>query len=272
MHAYEQDGKNRTTTFTIDICKPLDKGGDSEEQCPRGTRVCAIKQRIKEDGEEDFIEAVPIAGELKAQGGGHMNAKFARLKTSSSHSDSEKEGVRIEMNGGFRTFESGRKRDQKAIVEFVCDKTRTGLENLYDPKEKYDEEKVKREEDDKEEDDPKSSSLKFLRYDEGEGEADVLRMEWRTQYACEDSKEEQDAEKGNHWGFFTWFILIAFLSTATYLIFGSWLNYNRYGARGWDLLPHGDTIRDVPYLFKDWMRRVLNTIQGPGSRGGYAAV
>ena len=40
------------------------------------------------------------------------------------------------------------------------------------------------------------------------------------------------------------------------------LNYNRYGARGWDLLPHGDTIRDVPYLFKDWMRRVLNTIQG----------
>ncbi len=63
-----------------------------------------------------------------------------------------------------------------------------------------------------------------------------------------------------------------FLGTAAYLIFGSWLNYNRYGARGWDLLPHGDTIRDIPYLLKDWVRRVLNTVQGAGSRGGYSAV
>jgi len=66
--------------------------------------------------------------------------------------------------------------------------------------------------------------------------------------------------------------LSAFLVTAAYLIFGSWLNYNRYGARGWDLLPHGDTIRDVPYLLKDWTRRVVNTVQGNGSRGGYSAV
>ena len=63
-----------------------------------------------------------------------------------------------------------------------------------------------------------------------------------------------------------------FLGIASYLIFGSWLNYNRYGARGWDLLPHGDTIRDVPYLFKDWIRKVVSTVQGGGSRGGYSAV
>lgn len=63
---------------------------------------------------------------------------------------------------------------------------------------------------------------------------------------------------------------------AAYLIFGSWLNYNRYGARGWDLLPHGDTIRDVPYLLKDWARRVLGrgggVGLGNGIRGGYSAV
>lgn len=63
-----------------------------------------------------------------------------------------------------------------------------------------------------------------------------------------------------------------FLGTATYLVFGSWLNYSRYGARGWDLLPHGDTIRDIPYIFQDWLRRVVNTLQGTGSRGGYSAV
>ena len=63
-----------------------------------------------------------------------------------------------------------------------------------------------------------------------------------------------------------------FLAIASYLIFGSWLNYNRYGARGWDLLPHGDTIRDVPYIAKDFGRKIFQTVQGSGNRGGYAAV
>ncbi len=63
-----------------------------------------------------------------------------------------------------------------------------------------------------------------------------------------------------------------FLGIAAYLIFGSWLNYNRYGARGWDLLPHGDTIRDIPYLVKDLSRKVVDTVSGGGARGGYSAV
>lgn len=63
-----------------------------------------------------------------------------------------------------------------------------------------------------------------------------------------------------------------FMVIAAYLIFGSWLNYTRYGARGWDLVPHGDTIRDVPYLMKDLLRSVLNSVQGSGTRGGYSAV
>ncbi len=66
--------------------------------------------------------------------------------------------------------------------------------------------------------------------------------------------------------------LSVFMGVAAYLIFGSWLNYNRYSARGWDLVPHSDTIRDLPYLFRDWIRRVVDTVQGGGSRGGYSAV
>lgn len=77
---------------------------------------------------------------------------------------------------------------------------------------------------------------------------------------------------GNNFVCLLTFFPSVFLGTASYLVFGSWLNYNRYGARGWDLLPHGDTIRDIPYLLKDWARRVLNTVQGTGSRGGYSAV
>lgn len=62
-----------------------------------------------------------------------------------------------------------------------------------------------------------------------------------------------------------------FMLISSYLIFGSWLNYNRYGARGWDLVPHGDSIRDLPYAVKDWGKSIVGTMQG-GSRGGYSAV
>lgn len=63
-----------------------------------------------------------------------------------------------------------------------------------------------------------------------------------------------------------------FLLAATYIIFGSWLNYNRYGARGWDLIPHGDTIRDLPYIVKDFAGNVVGRVKGGDSRGGYSAV
>lgn len=62
------------------------------------------------------------------------------------------------------------------------------------------------------------------------------------------------------------------MSTAAYLIMGSWVNYNRYGSRGWEALPHSDTIRDLPYLMKDWGRSVFSTVQDTGTRGGYSAV
>lgn len=114
----------------------------------------------------------------------------------------------------------------------------------------------------------------------------VLRIRWKTIHACEDEAGKSSGS-GSHWGFFTWFIIMSvssrntksssltyfsnslFLLVAAYLIFGSWLNYNRHGARGWDLLPHGDTIRDIPYLLKDWGRAVVDTVQGTHTRGGY---
>jgi len=85
-----------------------------------------------------------------------MDAKWELLSSSSSsHEDARKEGIRVNMNGGF--FGTGKeKRSQKAIVEFLCDKSRTGLENLWTPEEddRYDEGKDKRKEKhDKEDDD-----------------------------------------------------------------------------------------------------------------------
>lgn len=229
------------------------------------------------------------------------------MKSSASNTDKEKEGVRLEMNGGKDS--DGQK--QKAIVEFLCD-TGTREDRRRDLLMAEDED------DDgtgegadkggEEVDDEHGGKLKLVSWDVEEG-TKVLRLDWITKYGCEDVKDDGTGSSSGHWGEFlvlravSWignadseprifhlvyyhvsaiivslmieltdFFHSAFMGVAAYLIFGSWLNYNKYSARGWDLVPHSETIRDVPYLFRDWMRRVVNTIQGGGSRGGYSAV
>ncbi|KAG6005935.1 type II membrane protein [Claviceps maximensis] len=296
------------TTYTLDVCGPLKKSGKSKskEECPNGTRVCAIQRLIQ--GETDIVETVTaISGALENVGGSQFEYEATRLNGSDSNSDAHKEGLRLVLKGGKHPLDAPVKerREQKAVVEFLCDE-KDGTEGEWeDSEDKYsvDEEKLRRR-DGKKEDEMKSNDdnnndnnkdRSFpehqLRKDNAaliwesygpEQDADVLRLTWHTKYACEKrngNNDDDDGKKGDgggdasaHWGFFTWFVVVVFLSIASYLIFGSWLNYNRHGARGWDLVPHGDMIRDIPYLFKEWTRRVLNTVQGTGNRGGYSAV
>ncbi|KAF2194794.1 hypothetical protein K469DRAFT_706282 [Zopfia rhizophila CBS 207.26] len=275
LHHDNVSGVHNNYTFAIDICKNL-----KSTECPKGTRICGINHRTDLEKGNITTHYVPIAGTYTLNSGTEIDARFSLLRNSKSHSDAGREGVRAELHGGRYPFKKGGM-PQQAIIEFVCDKERTGLEgdekdeggegdDGKDKKEEGREKKLRRRDDKGCEDSNKS--LRFCGYtyeEEKDKTIGVLRLDWRTKYACEDAVDEIS---DGHWGFFTWFIIILFLATASYLIFGSWLNYNRYGARGWDLLPHGDTIRDIPYILKDWARRVANTVQGPGSRGGYSAV
>ncbi|KAF3766050.1 hypothetical protein M406DRAFT_231604, partial [Cryphonectria parasitica EP155] len=295
------------TTYTLDLCAPLKKEGPADESCPNGARVCGIKRGKRTDETEyKVIDVMSIAGDLQNRGVSKgLDVTATRLKTSDSTSDSKKQGVRIRMHGGRHPLQSGG-REQRAIVEMLCDPDKTGKEGEWDTaKDGYEQVPVatdpenaarlrRRDEgdegdnDDDDDDDDvgdgvETSERQLLKPDAAlifdsygpladDGNVDVLRLTWHTKLACEDHEEEGGSGKSGHWGFFTWLVILVFLGTASYLIFGSWLNYNRYGARGWDLLPHGDTLRDIPYLLKDWTRRVLNTVQGTGSRGGYSAV
>ncbi|OAA76046.1 Autophagy-related protein 27 [Akanthomyces lecanii RCEF 1005] len=294
-------GLHHNRTYTLDVCGNLKKSGDAKptEECPNGTRVCAIK-RVIGDESDSITEVIPIAGSLENHEGTAFDYEVTRLKTSDSNADSKKEGLRLVLKGGRHQL-----RDQRAVIEFLCARNQTGLEGEWEAEDKYensskrkrDDKKDDDKKDDKKDDDKKDGDDKKKGGDDEEVEhqlkkddaaliwesygtekdADILRLTWHTKYACEkrDDNDVEDPEKpasGGSWGFFTWVFIVGFLGTAAYLIFGSWLNYNRYGARGWDLLPHGDTIRDIPYLLKDWVRRVLNTVQGAGSRGGYSAV
>ena len=197
----------------------------------------------------------------------------------------------VRLAGGQYIEENKAKKEAGAVIEFQCDPTRSGLEGLKttDESDQEPEEKRLRM---REEVGDKARSLQFKSFGPSDNDSYVLKLDWLTRYACDDYLSSKKGDSSGAWGFFTWFIVMyasnpfpsglynqvltnmnsLFLCTAAYLIFGSWLNYNRYGARGWDLLPHSDTIRDVPYILQDWFRRVVNTLQGTGSRSGYSAV
>ncbi|KAK4175715.1 putative autophagy protein Atg27 [Triangularia setosa] len=289
------------TTYTLDLCGPLKRKGDApkEERCPDGTRVCAIKHKWDPKTDKATVDHfIPIViGHGDKQATFEWEAKRLPSEEPKDSKDSKdkgakkKEGLKITLKGG-----KYQGRQQQTVVEFRCSSLK-GDEEEWESKKLVEYERAKRAAEDKKEDgegDDLSTPERQLKKEgaaliwegyKSDGEVDTLALTWYTKLVCDKAVpggDKPDDEKGPedggkegesaHWGFFTWFVVLVFLGIASYLIFGSWLNYNRYGARGWDLLPHGDTLRDIPYLLKDWTRRVLNTVQSSGSRGGYSAV
>lgn len=154
-------------------------------------KVCGI-ERVSLHHETSTVYVIPIAGDID---GRHTDEQLKRLKTSDAATG--KEGLRVTLNGGLYD-----KVKQQAVVEFICDSDRTGLEG---------EEETKKSEEEKK----KEKSLKFVSYDTDDKELHVLRLEWKTKYACEGvggedppSPPPPPPDQGSSWGFFTWFIIM----------------------------------------------------------------
>lgn len=125
---------------------------------------------------------IPVAGDID---GRHTDEELKRLKTSDAVAG--KEGLRLTLNGGLYD-----KVKQKAVVEFICDRDRTGLEGEKGETETETE-----------------KSLKFVSYDTDDKELHVLRLEWKSKYACEIVTSDPPPDQGgSSWGFFTWFIIM----------------------------------------------------------------
>jgi len=276
-HSYIEEPKVANWSFAIDLCGtlPYNKDVDKHRQCPINSKVCGLKS-IHDPGNStsELEHWIAIAGHYDMSSGNTLEVKPTRLKNTGS-----REGLVLEMTGGKDPFQKQKgvtQKKQKAIVELVCDKEKTGWEPLPEPnlRKRDDEEDDAPEDDAPENDAPEEnvgSSLIFHSYEEEFIRDEiwgVLRVQWQTKYACEDYASTAPSPRSSGWGFFTWMIIILFLGIAGYVIMGSWVNYNQYGARGFDLVPHADTIRDIPYIMKDMFRRV----QTSGSRGGYSAV
>lgn len=163
------------------------------------------------------IHPIDIAGSYKVGGNGRLlEEKYERLKDSKSNADSNKEGVRIELHGG--RFPADNKKEgvnQRAIIEFICDPERTGLEGEEkDDSEHQDDnadgsKRLSRRDSEGGKCEDSDKSLRFCGYEREYPTKDklvqTLRLEWRTKHACE---KDAPADSGSHWGFFTWFIIM----------------------------------------------------------------
>ena len=257
-HTTPHPPRTINTTYTLDICRPLQrtKGVPKKDECPGLTRVCGI-QRLAMEGHEgenegnsddgkalSIIGVIPIAGDF-LHDGKPLDAQWTQIKSSSSKSDTAKDGIRVELHGGQFPFDEKDGRKQRAVIEFLCDRDRTGLEGLAGAdadggksSDKKNSERRRENKETKEGDDggddkdaPKDGSgdegsgkgdkaddkksLKFIHYGPTSGDAqeDTLQLQWRTNHACEGVRGDNDKgggskSKSSHWGFFTWFIIM----------------------------------------------------------------
>ncbi|GJJ06439.1 hypothetical protein Clacol_000631 [Clathrus columnatus] len=101
-----------------------------------------------------------------------------------------------------------------------------------------------------------SSDPSFISFENG-----IAIVEWKTPVGCQASETKEPGNTDPP-------------EPDTGSGIGAYYNYNHFGASGWDLIPHRDFWREVPYLFRDFIDHLCTTLRPgyQGSRRGYVAV
>lgn len=126
----------------------------------------------------------------------------------------------MRLGGGQYLDDEKTKKDAGAVIEFQCDPTRSGLEGLSTNEDSVEEEKLRAKEDGDggDQSGDRSRSLRFKSF----GPADdsyVLKLDWKTRYACDDYLSSKKGGSSSHWGFFTWFIVMYVPSSCSPVFF-----------------------------------------------------
>lgn len=113
-----------------------------------------------------------------------------------------------------------------------------------------------------------------LRLDQFEPSRGKLKLVLLTPIPCPSTRHGQLLPERGLLSSLFWIILVV---VALYLGVGIWYNYSHYGSNGWDVLPHRDFWREVPYMVQDAFRHVQRTMSQPSpapgmSRSGYEPV
>lgn len=169
--------------------------------------VCGFQTIVSHDPDLDTVyRAFPIVG-LDHMGSGSKDPEITRLKKI----DSSREGLLVKLAGGeYKDKEAKKKKPARAVIEFKCDYDRTGLEGLEkrdDRRRDVDTSTVLRTSNKNKD---SSRSLQYVSFGKSDDESYVLKLDWKTRYACDNyvREHEDDESSDNHWGFFTWLIIM----------------------------------------------------------------
>ena len=154
--------------------------------------VCALRRFIRGDGKEELGEFITIAGDFDD----HKLSENITL----FNSPDKGQVVRVTLHGP-RYLDH----DQSAVIDFVCDNGRTGLEGSK-PVAAAAAAAVDAQE--------TTLSLKYIDY-VTDGKSDPMKqtlfLEWRTKLACAELAKgggKEDKDSSSHWGFFTWIFIM----------------------------------------------------------------
>ncbi|CDS08563.1 hypothetical protein LRAMOSA09924 [Lichtheimia ramosa] len=234
----------------LNICDAVERpeGTDEEDFCKKGAYVCYREFFVKHD-KQDVMTVKNVAGDFG--GKDKLNPQFKATDTSQDLTQSGAQ-FSLTLNGGkYKGNDDEKETAQSAQLTLECDTSQSRN------------------------DDPQPPTL--VSY-----QNNVMSLNWKTVYACATKKGEEpppsepnNPEQGGSEGmsglgiFFT----IVFVLLGVYFVGGAFYNYKVYNARGLDLIPHRDFWLDLPYLIKDLISHVIDTIMSHrrGS-GGYVAV
>ncbi|KZW00249.1 hypothetical protein EXIGLDRAFT_667597 [Exidia glandulosa HHB12029] len=115
----------------------------------------------------------------------------------------------------------------------------------------------------------------FENYERG-----AVSVQWSTPAACPAKRDggggggtdDNKTPQGSSGGSLRMFFLLFILAIVAYFAIGSYYNMNTYGASGWDVIPHKDFWRELPYLVQDLAAHLCSAFQPRTSRGGYVSV
>ncbi|EGG07295.1 uncharacterized protein MELLADRAFT_105799 [Melampsora larici-populina 98AG31] len=104
-------------------------------------------------------------------------------------------------------------------------------------------------------------------YDTSKG---FLTIDWPTPLACASASGSPVGTPTGSSGWFGSFVTFIIFIFIAYFLIGIWLNYNKYGGNGWDLIPHQDFWRELPRMISELFRSRRGN--GSASRAGYSAI
>ncbi|KAF9049769.1 autophagy-related protein 27 [Panaeolus papilionaceus] len=227
----------------INLCADLKQvdSAPKEDQCVSGTRVCLVQSNLKPNESERVTAVIPIA-------------QTEKLNPTYDFNPSPKHLSLLLHGGDYPSPLTNGPTAQSLNLTVICD---PGVADVQPPK--------------------------FIAYD-----GSRLDLEWSTSAGCpfddgdkkgdekpdgDDKTPEKDKDKdvGRGLGFFFIVILLAF---AAYFGLGAYYNYSTYGARGYDLIPHRDFWKEVPYMLSDVVSHLCSGVRSrrTTSRGGYISV